>query len=178
MAKARKASTRIILGEKELDAKLEHLKLSMANRIARKALGKGVRVALKAMKARVPAQYKEAKKALGAVVDRKGGAGRDQHRAKAGAAVGKAAKAKPKERKKGSGVGIGGANLHWFILGTKDRTRNKIGGAVKEGTSKSTGTMQPVMEDIVKGGFSSAAGEVQAVIRATVQAELEKEAKK
>lgn len=182
MAKARNVAKRIVTGDKEIDASLQHLKIGGANKIIRKGFTKALRVGLKAMKAKVPAQYKEAKKALGSRIDRKGGKSRDQHRAKVGAAVGKASAAEPKSRKKGTGVGIGGANLHWFIQGTSDRDRKKIGGSLakynKSSTSKSTGAMAPVMPDIVKGGFSSASGQMMAVIRETVTTELEKEAAK
>lgn len=179
-----KGSTRIILGDKELDAKLEKLKLSMANRIVRKALGKATRVALKSMKSRVPAQYKDAKKALGARVDRKGGEKRDQHQAKVGAAVGKASKYQGSgSRGKDEGYGITARTIPWFIKkGVRTRVREKIGGflsgANDTAKSKSTGKMKAVLDGIVSEGFRAANGEMKALIRDTIHAELEKEAKK
>lgn len=155
-----KGSTRLLLGQKELDAKLRHLKLAGANKIARKALSKALTLALRAMKQKVPPQYKEAKRVLGKRMDRKGGPGKDQHRAKVGAAVGKAFAVVGEERTGGvnRGVGIGGRTIHWFILGTKH--------------------MRPVLADVVKGGFAAAKGAIDAVIRLTVRTELAKEAKK
>lgn len=89
MARARrKAGTRLLTGDKELDAKLAELKIGAANKIARPALTKAARHLLKAMKGRVPPDKKYIKRALGLVVDAKGGKSRNQQRAKVGAAVG------------------------------------------------------------------------------------------
>jgi len=173
---------RILVGSIALNLKLNKLKAAGANRIARKALTKALRIGVKGVKANVPSQYKGAKKAIGWRMDQKGGKKRNEHRAKLGAGVGKGYSAAPSGKRKGTGVGIGGRNIHWFIQGTAERTRKKIGGSFakynKTATSKSTGEMPAVLKDVVKGGFKSSAASMNAVIRQTVIAELEKEAAK
>lgn len=163
-----KGGTRILTGDRELDAKLGRLKLSAANKIARRGMVKALRIILKSMKGQVPSNYKDAKRALGFVFDRKGGAKRDQVRAKVGASVGKASKAAAKKRKS-KGVGITGANIHLMILGTDQRTRR---------SGLSTGAMPPILPDIVKGGFAAAGGTAMAAIREAVTTGLAKEAAK
>ena len=102
MAKSyRKAGTRLMTGVEELDKKLAQLKLGAANKIARPALTKAARWRLKKMKAGVPPDKKDMKRALGMVVDAKGGKSKNQQRAKVGAAVGKASKSEAKRSGKG-----------------------------------------------------------------------------
>lgn len=140
MAK-RKAGVRLLTGVKELDEKLEQLKLGVANKIARPALTKAARHLLKSAKAKVPPDMKAAKRALGLVVDTKGGKSRNQQRAKVGAGVGKANKFEAKRSGKNSGgVGISGKNIHWFVLGTGER---------KTKSGKSSGSMPPQMPKLM-----------------------------
>ena len=64
MAKSyRKAGTRLMTGVEELDKKLAQLKLGAANKIARPALTKAARLLLKKMKAGVPPDKKDMKRA-------------------------------------------------------------------------------------------------------------------
>jgi hypothetical protein len=162
----RKPGTRLITGVKELDANLQRLKLGTANKVARPALRAGARVLLKSMKARVPAQHKDAKRALGMAVDAKRGV----QRAKVGAGVGKAYKAEPKRSGKNSGgVGIGGRNAHWFFLGTGDRVTK---------SGKSTGQMKPLMPGLVKDATQASKPEIETAIRTEATKQLTKLAKK
>lgn len=159
----RKPGVRLLTGVAELDAKLAELKLGTANKIARPALTKAARMLLKKMKQAVPSPYKDVKRALGMVVDTKGGKSRNQQRAKVGAAVGKSSKAEQKDRNGKPGVGIGSKNVHWFLLGTKAR-QTKAG--------KSTGTMQPIMPGLVKNTTASFKSEMIAVMTEEVKTRL------
>lgn len=169
--RTRKPGTRLMTGVAELDKKLEGLKLGAANKIARPALSKAARFLLKKVKAGVPPQYKDAKRALGMVVDAKGGKSRNQQRAKVGASVGKASKAVAKGDRTKPGVGIGGNNLHWFILGADGRSQ---GGSsrIQKTTKKSTGVMKPVMPGLVKDASSAAQSEMLNIIRSEVTTRL------
>lgn len=120
---------RIILGIPELDKRLEGLKLAVANRCARAGLSKGARLAAKKIKAEVPSKQKHIRKAIGSSVKKqKAGPNRGFTSAKAGAAVGRASKAVEKKARGGKGgVGISAANIHWFIMGTQERTVKKTG---------------------------------------------------
>lgn len=161
--KYRKQGTRLLTGVKELDEKLAELKIGAANKIARPALTKAARFLLKKVKTGVPPNKKETKKALGLVVDTKGGKSRNQQRAKVGAGVGKSAKAEAKDRIGKPGVGIGGANIHWFILGTQERNQK---------SGKSTGTMQPQMPGLIKDATMQARGEMLNIMRSEVTTRL------
>jgi hypothetical protein len=167
---ARKPSTRILTGDKKLDAKLNRLKTVGAhNRIVRPAMTKALRILVRAIKAQVPSQYKDAKRTIGSVFNKKGGMSRKETQAKAGAGVGRGHKAEAKKRKRKGSVGISGRNIHWFVLGTGMRTR-KSGG--------STGRMPRLLENIVKNGFQSAEGRMMAVVRDEVNKRLAIEAAK
>lgn len=124
-----KTNTRIIFGIPELDKRLEGLKIAVANRCARAGLTKGARLAAKKIKAEVPSKDKHLRKAIGSSVKKqKGGPNRGYTQAKAGAAVGRASKATEKKaRGNRGGVGISAENIHWYILGTQERTVKKTG---------------------------------------------------
>lgn len=170
MATYRKQAVRLITGDKELDAKLESLKVGAANKIARPAMMKAARLLLKKIKADVPANYKNLKRAMGMAVDQKGGRFKDEQRAKVGAAVGKASKSEVKRsgRNKG-GVGISGSNIHWLLLGTGPRT-TKAG--------KSTGQMPKSLDGLIKNATLSARSEALAVMRTDAMTRLDQLAKK
>lgn len=157
MAAKRRPGTRLITGDKELDAALQRLKLGTANKVARPALAKGARVLLKNMKGRVPPDKKYIKRALGMVVDAKGGEKKDEQRAKVGAGVGKSSKVEAKRSGKNTGgVGIGGPNVHWALLGTGQR---------KTESGRSTGAMPPQVPGLVQDAAKSSAAEVKSAIR-------------
>jgi hypothetical protein len=125
----RMPSTRIILGIEELDRRLEGMKLAIANRCARAGLTKGARLAAKLIKKQVPGSQKHIRKSIGSSVKKqKGGPNRGFTQAKAGAAVGRASKETGKAaRGKRGGVGISAQNIHWYIMGTAERTVKKTG---------------------------------------------------
>ena len=156
-----------LTGDKRLIKNLTKVRDSVARKAMRKALGKAVRLIVKGMKAAVPADLKGMKTAIGGSVGKaKSGDAKGQFTAKAGAAVGKAAKKVGKRSGSGKGVGISGRNIHWWILGTAQRTvRN---------TGKNVGAMPPQAPEVVKQGFASASGPAAAVIKSTIAAELAK----
>jgi len=150
---ARRAGTRLITGVEELDRRLAQLKIGAANKIARPALLKGARLLLRKMKNAVPPDKTYIKRALGIVVNAKGG----EQRAKVGAAVGKAAKVAPKRSGDNrGGVGISGRNIHWALLGTAKRA--------KKSTGASTGAMPPQVPGLVRGVAASSDAQVKAAI--------------
>lgn len=152
----RKMSRRLLTGVEELDKKLEGLKNGAANKISRPALTKAARYLLKVMKQNVPANMKDAKRALGMRVDQKGGKSKNEQRSKVGAGVGRGSKAEPKGNRSSGGVGIGGQNIHWFILGTQNRVTE---------SGKSTGSMPSQMPRIIQNATTSARSEMLAIMR-------------
>jgi hypothetical protein len=149
-----------LTGDGALISTLNGLRDSVARRAIKKGLTKAVRILTKGMKAQVPVNLKSMKRAIGGRI---GSGHRGKFTAKAGAAVGKAAKAEPRPRKN-RGVGIGGSNIHWWILGTGQRTSSR----------GPTGAMPAMAAHVIKAGFSSAAGQAAEVIKSEISAELAK----
>lgn len=154
-----------LTGDDELIKTLNLMRDSIARKVIKKGLGKAMRIMAKSMKAQVPTNLKAMKLSIGS---RLGAVKKEQFTAKAGAAVGKASKAeiknRSKDRGKKRGVGISGRNVHWFILGTGQRTVEKTG--------KSTGAMPAIAENVIKQGFTSAASQAADAIRQEIAAEL------
>lgn len=170
-----------VTGQVELERVLATIAAQSTNAILRPAFAAGLKVASKAMQAAVPAQFKDAKKGIGSRFNKSRRT--NEVMAKAGAGVGiKAAKIKRDADKNflgragRPGVGIGARNIHWFIMGTAQRTtgskriRSKKMIA-KTGVSRmstgnpvhSTGRM-PAQMNPVQEGFENSAGAVQAKI--------------
>lgn len=180
----------VITGDKEIDRALENLEKKGARKVMRNGVSKGLRVIVKGIKSEVPSQYKDAKKAIGGSFKKaKGGDANGQIQAKAGAAVGmklktlKTREAKQKDKRAKAGkskgsVGLGALNIHWAILGTKKRTRTKIGGFLKDSRGdKTTGKMPPILGQVVIDGFNKSEGAALAVITSTLRDGIEQEAK-
>jgi hypothetical protein len=174
-----------ITGDKALDKKLSRLGDKAAARVTKKAIGKAGRTILKGMKAKVPSRLKDAKKALGFRFDKKGGANKDQVRAKVGAAVGvkkgaiekqKAARAK---KGKKTSFFISARNIQWFLLGTQRRTRKRIGGflAGKSKSSNATTGIMPPQMSAVREGYAATEGAAKAVLIQTLKEGIATEAK-
>lgn len=128
----------IVTGDKELDRLLSSLPEKVQKKIARKALNAGLSIEVKAMRGAVPANMNDMKKAIGKSIKKSKKTGVVE--AKAGAAVGiKKAKMEAMENKQKGlragrpGVGIGARNIHWFILGTEERTTGSRKYRVKGG---------------------------------------------
>ncbi len=180
----------IVTGDKQLEKRMAALSGKELRAASRKAIGKGLRIVAKAMKAEVPSPYKDAKKAIGSRFNKKGGPNRDQVQAKAGAGVGiskkamrkraEKQKAKRKEQGKKSGVGLGAPNIHWAILGTGLRKRTKAGGFLKGKalSNLSTGAMEPLFPDAIKTGFEKSSGEAASAIVQSLRQSIAIEARK
>ncbi len=147
---------KIVTGDKEINRRLQRLQLSVVehNGIVRKAMNKALPIVVRSMRAHVPSQYKDAKRAIGSVnkLSRKRGV----HESKAGAGVGKAYHAIPSGSRPKGRLGIGGRNLVWFILGTKERVRRHVGGMFSGSGNTGTGSMRPRMPDVIRAGANDA----------------------
>lgn len=144
--------------------------------IARNAIRAGQRVVVKAIKAKIPGRYKEARKTVGSSFKRaKFGEDKGQIVAKIGMAVGKKrmsdseANSNYLKRGKRKGVGLGVRNIHWAVLGTGQR-------ATKE-PERRTGKMPAILAGVVQAGFASSQAEAAAKINATIASGLAKLAK-
>lgn len=166
----RKSQQAILTGVEELDAMLKAVGTKVGNRAARAVLAKAVRLAVKKIKAKVPSSQKSVRKAIGGnVKKRKGGADRGLTTAKAGAAVGMKSKARLKSKRGGKpGVGIGPENVHWFILGTDERT-------VKS-TGQNVGKMPA--HPIIKEAMAAGGGEIVALMKRELRPAIERETNK
>jgi hypothetical protein len=130
MGRRTAASTeRIVTGVRALDRKLASLERKLANKVARAGLTKGARLAAKTIKKEIPSRLKSVRAAIGHSVKKaKKGPTAGITTAKAGAAVGKKRGAVSKaKRSTKHGVGIGPPNVHWWIMGTKERRKKTTG---------------------------------------------------
>lgn len=183
-----------ITGVKELDKALRALAESKIKKVARSAISKAMRVIAKEIKKQIPPKYKGLKKAIGSRFA-KPKTGNQKHitMARAGAAVGitkakqKKAAEQEKSRRQGAkkpGVGLSANNIHWAILGTKDRrtgekTFRRKGGNVKKPTGnavKPTGRMPAILRGIVKRGFGAAEGAATTALLNGLRAGIAREA--
>lgn len=168
-------------GLKGLDDLLRKLD-TIKNRTAKKAAKAGVNAGLtplaQAMRAAVNASpaSAELKRAARQVIGKrlKKKEGKD-YVGKAGFAVGKATKAKKEKAAKRSadkskkGVGLSQSNVHWFVLGTKDRRTRR---------SHSTGKIEGLLKGCVVQASSQAAQAMLEAARKKVSEVLAREAAK
>jgi hypothetical protein len=154
-----------ITGDKKIDRKLKRLAKSGQKRIARAALGKALTVLARGVRNAIDPKQKSAKKTVGTKNKKNKKTG--IHEAKVGFGVGK----QPKKKQRGNrpGVGISKTNIHWLLLGTKNRTTEK---------GKSTGAMPPVGKGWLKNGLKAAEPEAFRVMQETVKTKLAQEVAK
>lgn len=160
-------------GMEQLQKVLSDIPADISNKVLRPALTKASRVAVKAIKAEIPSRYKEVRKAIGFRV-RKAKKKDKAVDAKVGAAVGKRSKSVKKqmgelERQYGRnrpGVGITSRNVHWWFIGTAERTQK----TTKRRTGRMPSQSQPVSR-IVAGVGSQIAEVITKEIAAGVQRE-------
>jgi hypothetical protein len=169
----------------ELRNGLVELRKSGRDKIGRKSLQKSMPVVVKAIKELVPPNLKGMKKAIGHKMLKK--VKGEEVKAKVGAAVGKKQKAIEKQagfrahaRKGRPGVGIGPENIHWFLLGTKERKREFVlitGRRTFRQSKKgfSTGKMPPQAPDLIARGVMRSLSAAHAKRVSVAKAELEKE---
>jgi hypothetical protein len=154
------------------DVKLLALLAIMNEKAQRKALksglGKAARTFAKETKKAVPVRYKEARKLIGTSV---GKTKKAVFVAKFGFGVGAAYEkvAKRSSNNLGGfskgvaqpkGAGMAGRNMHWFAIGTGQRSTNK--------PKRNTGVMPPVLKGAVEHGFSAGRSKAFAQIRESV----------
>lgn len=176
-----------ITGIKELDVAMRNLATNEIKKAARQAINKGIRVLAKSQKSKVPPRYKHLKKLIGSRFGKaKAGSQRGQVQAKAGFGVGKkrtrldketgkrvASKLtesrKLKDGEKRRGVGISLNNIHWIVLGTKERRHKKSG--------HKTGKMPPILERIIPEGTEAGTSEAVRVITDSLRTSIAKAGK-
>lgn len=107
----------IVTGVKELDKQLKKLDRKTNNKVARAALSKGASVGAKAVKKEIPSLQKSARKAIGHSTKKRSGA---VTVAQFGT-TGKRTASTKKAKSPSGGVGISKYNIHWYLMGTKDR---------------------------------------------------------
>jgi hypothetical protein len=145
--------------------------------ILRGATRTGLRVLRKSIQGEIPSEWKQIKPLIGMRMLRsvKG----TDPAGKVGVAVGKVSKARQKKLDartaaykagEAKGVGIGPKTVHWFVMGTKDRTVAKTG--------KFVGKMPPQVPNIVKDGVARGYPKALQAMIAAVQNGIEREAKK
>ena len=154
-----------VSGFEDLDRVFRELSKGMANRIARPALGKAGRLAVKKVKATIPSRYKEIRKSIKSrSIKTKYNGGFAGN--KVGAGVSRKRETSPKERSGKKGVGIGARNVHWWFVGTGER-RTKSG--------KRTGRM-PKQAIGVSEVVGAAKSEIAAILKNNIETGIEKEA--
>lgn len=118
-----------ITGVASVDRRLALLESKVARRIVRKSTTAGLKVVSDAIRAEIKAApiSPQLKRSLARTVGRRFKKSRKtgQLEAKAGVAVGKKTKPLTRSGRNKGGVGIGPRNVHWFVLGTKNRTVKK-----------------------------------------------------
>lgn len=194
-----------ITGDKALDAKLRNL----GDKTAKKAMRAGVNASLAKIASAVRAAVNAApvpgpnatslKAQARALIGKrfgkaKAGASRGDVQAKAGFGVGKKKQTKQeleaqknaRKSQKKKGVGIGVANIHWFVLGTAERTTGfkKAGGkknrrVVRTGNPiRRTGRITPPFAGIVSAAVAASEATALEAARKKVQQVILKEAQR
>lgn len=167
MAPRRQASNRILIGDKELDRKLQGMKVGTANRIGRAGLTKGARLGAKIAKSLVESRHKSVKRSIGhSVKTQKRGPEKGNVIAKFGASVGRASK-NLKDNGNRPGVGMSARNLHWFILGTADRY-------TKAGFSRGAMPANPIIKRATQMGM----GQIKSAILEGARKQMDREEQK
>ncbi len=139
-----------VTGDVALDALLKQLGGKVANRAITSGLRAGLSHVTKAIRSEIP--QPSVRKAIGNKLKK---LRNGTVIAKVGAGVGPRTRNELASRGKRPGVGISGRNVHWYILGTKQRTQKKTGrntgqmpanGAEKRGWAKSEPTCMAAIQ--------------------------------
>lgn len=156
-----------ITGDKEIDRKLKHLASKGQKRVARSGIGKAMTVLSRGIRNAIPPNYKSAKKAIGR--RNKKNKHTHKHEAKVGLGVGKQTKSKKQRDPRKPGVGISKTNIHWLILGTSTRSRDKGG---------PTGRMPAIGQGWVQQGVKASEAEAIRAMHEQMRKKIEEEARK
>ncbi len=175
----------VLLGDKELERKLKHL----SRRGSKRAITAGIRASMtpiaRAMRAAINSSdaTAELKRAARASIGARFGKTRriTERRAKVGFSVGKKAKqiraAYRSKKVDGKGVGISAANIHWFVLGTDERTLKK-GSARGPKAGHPTGKLVGVFGDVTRHAMAGSMAASVAAARKKISQVIEREAKR
>lgn len=180
------AGLRQIIGARELDRKLAFLSTAGSKMAIAAGINAGLTETARAIRAEIgntPVIVKgkdssvvkrEARKTIGKRFVRGGTdrMGRGTARvAKAGFSVGKKKKSlKPKGGGKSSGVGLSARNIHWFVLGTRERHHDTTG--------KKTGKIKAFYENVIDRAMATSGGQVDRAIRDKTAQVITREARK
>lgn len=108
-----------VTGSKDLDRIFKHLATSGQKKIGRSILNGMLTEISRGVRNAVPPKLQSVKRTIGRV--NKKNKRKNVHEAKVGFGVGKQRKSKKQRDPKKPGVGISKQNVHWLILGTKER---------------------------------------------------------
>lgn len=159
-----------VVGDRELQLALKEIADDMVDKIAPAGIRGYLRVVTKGIKAEVPPNMKDLKKAIGwrfVKFDKRS----RKTIAKAGPAIGvKRGKlmSNLQERANRPGVGISINNYMWYITGTKQRKQNT--------TNRRTGAAKP--HPIVKDGYRSSRSAAIAKFRELAKKDMDRRAKR
>ena len=177
--------TATLLGSKALSRKLDRLATSGSKRAIEAGIRAGMQPIARAMRAAIngtseasPELKREARKTIGARFGKTRAI--NVRHAKVGFSVGKrkahiqrAVKARSKRieagKSGGRGVGISAANIHWFVLGTKERHHD---------SGHRTGKVESAFRGVTRQAMASSAGASLAAARKKISQVIEREAQK
>ena len=174
-----------VTGVPELQKRFRKLEAKVQTKLVKAAVTAGGRVVVKAIKRNIPSNLKDGRKAIGFRFSKGKGAHSGKTFAKAGVGVGlKKSKKAGKSRTGRPGVGVGASNLHWFIMGTEERsTGSKRVGAHRRGvvnrrvltgkTVRRTGRLKK--EEIVKMAVSQSKTAAEQAIENNIMAGINRE---
>lgn len=173
------------------------LQEALPKKIARKALAEVGRLGVKKIKGEIPGRYRGIRKAI-KWRQKKLKYNKGQPSIKIGAGVGKAkvqgeATTQKNNREGRAGVGFDARNIHWWFLGTKQRTtgtkRKRIGGKrgrggwrgkevrVDTGNPKRNRGRMPAQERPILVILASAKGEITSIVRRYISQGIKQELK-
>jgi len=182
---------------RQFQKNVRRLQEALPKKIARKALAEVGKVGVKKIKGQVPGRYRGVRKAI-KWRQKKLRYNKGQPSIKIGAGVGKAkvqgeATTQKNNREGRPGVGFDARNIHWWFLGTKQRTtgtkRKRIGGKrgrggwrgkevrVDTGNPKRNRGRMPAQERPILVILASAKGEITSIVRRYISQGIKQELK-
>lgn len=182
---------------RQFQKNVRKLQEALPKKIARKALAEVGKFGVKKIKGQVPGRYRGVRKAI-KWRQKKLRYNKGQPSIKIGAGVGKAkvqgeATTQKNNREGRPGVGFDARNIHWWFLGTKQRTtgtkRKRIGGKrgrggwrgkevrVDTGNPKRNRGRMPAQERPILVILASAKGEITSIVRRYISQGIKQELK-
>jgi len=182
---------------RQFRANVRRLQEALPKKIARKALAEVGKFDAKKIKGQVPGRYRGVRKAI-KWRQKKLRYNKGQPSIKIGAGVGKAkaqgeATTQKNNREGRPGVGFDARNIHWWFLGTKQRTtgtkRKRVGGKrgrggwrgkevrVDTGNPKRNRGRMPAQERPILVILASAKGEITSIVRRYISQGIKQELK-